>query len=298
MRKVAIISSTAPAKPRSDKYPIGTTIVRSGGSSGGGGTTIVNGSAALESDVTSNASKTGHIETGQKLPKGMTFTQFVKALLYKPAAAVLVGKLSTANDVEYGSAKGSITYTSTRNGSGAMTKAYYDNVESNMLEFSAETNGVQTAVRTLTGSYTQDETYKATAVYAASDDKTIPETTLTNTVSVNVRRKWFAGAVDSVPTTGAQVRALGSSGLYIGAKDYKFSIGEWTTMVICIPSGNIESVMKEKTPGNYLESRGVYKGMRQISVEGANNSMAVDYSMYIFAVDTKSDETSFSFSTI
>lgn len=40
MRKVAIISSTAPAKPRSEKYPVGASVTRtSGGSSiiqGGG----------------------------------------------------------------------------------------------------------------------------------------------------------------------------------------------------------------------------------------------------------------------
>lgn len=264
----------------------------------GGDTIVASGSAALETDVTSNAAKTGHIDKGQKLPKGMTFTQFVKALLFKPVPATLDGRLSTANDVEYGSAKGSITYTATRNGNGAMTKAYYDNDEKNKLEFSAENNGVQTAVRNLTGNYTQNETYKATVVYAESEDKSIPETTLNNTISVNVRRKWFAGVVNSVPTTSAQVRALGSSGFYTGAKKYEFSIGEWTTMVICIPSGSIDTVIKEGTPGNYLESSGVYKGMSQISVQGANNSMAINYNMYLFVVDTKSDEASFSFKTV
>ena len=57
---------------------------------------MASGSAALETDVTSNAAKTGHIETGQVLVKGMTFTQFVKALLFRPVPATLDGCLSTA----------------------------------------------------------------------------------------------------------------------------------------------------------------------------------------------------------
>ena len=200
------------ARPRSKRLrELGAS--GSSGSSGsvisGGDTIVASGSAALETDVTSNAAKTGHIETGQVLVKGMTFTQFVKALLFRPVPATLDGCLSTANDVEYGSTKGNITYTATRNGNGAMTKAYYDNDEKNKLEFSAENNGVQTAVRNLTGNYTQNETYKATVVYAESADKSIPETTLNNTISVNVRRKWFAGVVDAVPTTGGASAGAG-----------------------------------------------------------------------------------------
>ena len=203
------------ARPRSKRLrELGAS--GSSGSSGsvisGGDTIVASGSAALETDVTSNADKTGHIDKGQKLPKGMTFTQFVKALLFKPVPATLDGRLSTANDVEYGSTKGSITYTATRNGNGAMTKAYYDNDEKNKLEFSAENNGVQTAVRNLTGNYTQNETYKATVVYAESEDKSIPETTLNNTISVNVRRKWFAGVVDSVPATSARYGRSAAAG--------------------------------------------------------------------------------------
>ena len=102
MKKVTVISKTIPTKPRSGNYPAGSTVVRTGGGSGGGNTTVVTGSAALEMDITSNAAKTGHIETGQKLAKGMTLTQVIKALLFKPVPATLEGRLSTGNDVEYG----------------------------------------------------------------------------------------------------------------------------------------------------------------------------------------------------
>ena len=114
---------------------------------GGGGEIVVTGSAALEMDITSNAVKTGHIEPNQILPKGMTLTQFVKALLFKPTPATLDVQVSTGDKVEYGTAKGQLNYTATRNGNGAMQKAFYENDEKNLLEFSVENNGVQTAVR-------------------------------------------------------------------------------------------------------------------------------------------------------
>lgn len=68
-------------------------------------------------------------------------------------------------------------------------------------------------------------------------------------------------------------------------------------MVICIPSGSITDVSRTKTPGNYLDSPGVYKGTRKISVNGANNSEAVSYTMYVFQVDTRSDSDTFTFKT-
>ena len=44
-------------------------------------------------------------------------------------------------------------------------------IEENKLEFSAEVNGEQKAIRQLTGYYTMEETYAATVVYDASPDE-------------------------------------------------------------------------------------------------------------------------------
>lgn len=290
MKKVTVISKTIPTKPRSGNYPVGSTVVRTGGGSGGGNTTVVTGSAALEAEITSNAAKTGHIEAGQVLPKGMTFTQFVKALLFKPTPATLEGRLTTGNDVEYGTSKGQINYTATRHGNGEMTKSFYENDESNKLEFSTEVNGIQTAMRALSGVYTQGETYKATVVYAASEDGSIPETTLNNSITVNVRRKWFAGVVSAIPTTSSQVRALSASGLYAGAGTYKFTIGNYKTFVICIPAGTIKEVSLERYQYNFMDLDSAATP-HKISVDGANGSAAVEYTMYVFTSATTSTET-------
>ena len=291
MKKVTVISKTIPTKPRSGNYPAGSTVVRTGGGSGGGNTTVVTGSAALEMDITSNAAKTGHIETGQKLAKGMTLTQVIKALLFKPVPATLEGRLSTGNDVEYGSAKGQLSYTATRNGNGEMMKAYYDDNENNPLEFSTEVDGVQTAVRVLSGNYTEKETYKATAVYAASEDEAIPETTLNSTISVNVRRRWFAGVVSAIPATSAQVRALNNSGLYTGAGTYKFEASNWKMIAICFPEGDITSLEFAEYPGNLILDKGLVSGPTEILVEGLNGSSAIRYKMWIMKTATINDTT-------
>ena len=165
------------------------------------------------------------------------------------------------------------------------------------MEFSAESNGEQRAVRVLDGYYTQGETYAATVVYAASADNAIPQQTLNNKISVNVKRKWFAGVCDSVPTTSAEIRALATSGLYNGPGTYKFPVGQWKMFVICIPADTIKDLTLTAYPGNFIEDRGVCSGPIEISVEGANNSEAIKYKMWIVQSIMVNDSDTFTFKT-
>lgn len=281
---VKIISRIVP-RTRNGLYSGSFVKIAQGGTEGIG--------TALTQDIIADIA-VGHIEVSQLLESGMTFTQFVKKLLTESKTAVLTGKLSTPNDVEYGTRKGTITYTSNRNSNGVMKQAYMDDDEAKILVFSEETDGVQTAVRTLEGVYTQGETYKATAVYEAGADG-IPETKAECKISVNVRRKWFAGVVSSVPTTSAQVRALSGSGLYTGAGSYKFSAGQWKMVIICIPEGNITDISVTAYPGNFIEDTGVCSGPTGISVEGANGSAAVNYKMWTIKAETTNDADTFTF---
>lgn len=250
------------------------------GNAGGAG--IGNGSdTGISRDIRVNSPSVGHIITGSVLPSGMRYEQIFRKMLYAPTPATLAGKLSTANDVEFGSAKGTLTYTATRNDNGPMTKAYYDNQEENVLEFAGDDTAIQIATRQLQGNYTQGETYSATVVYAASDDGDINETILTSRISVNVHRKWFAGVCNSIPQTSADVRALGTSGLYNGAGTYKFEASNWKIIAICIPEGNISSLEFAEYPGNLIKDVEMVSGPSQISVEGANGSASTDYKMWI-----------------
>lgn len=267
------------------------------GNAGGAG--IGNGSdTGISRDIRVNSPSVGHIITGSVLPSGMRYEQIFRKMLYAPTPATLVGKLSTANDVEFGSAKGTLTYTATRNDNGLMTKAYYDNQEENVLEFAGDDTAIQTAIRQLQGNYTQGETYSATVVYAASEDGDINETILTNKISVNVHRKWFAGICNSVPASSSEVRALGSNGLYGGPGTFRFSASNWKIVAVCIPADSIKEISIASSYGNFVENGKVCTGPVTISVEGANGSDAIDYKMWVIQTQGLNDPDSFTFKTI
>lgn len=293
---IQIKNKAIPALPRSKNYPVGTTIFNSGGGSQSSSSSGPVSDTGLTKEIRVNAPQTGHISPGAIFKQGTGYEQIFRKMLYKPVPATLVGKLSTANDVEYGSAKGVLTYTATRNDNGAMIKSYYDDNEENVLEFSLEVNAAQTAIRRLTGNYTKGETYTATAVFAASDD--LDEITLNNKISVNVLRKWFAGVCSSIPKTSDDVRSLASNGLYGGSGTFKFSAGQWKIVVICVPVNTIKEITIASSYGNFIENEKVCKGPISISVEGANRSEAIDYKMWVIQTQGLNDPDSFTFKTI
>ena len=268
-------------------------VINSGNSSSSGGSTI----AKLIQTINVTSSNVGYIKTGDMIPAGTTLEEIFINMLSQKASAKLEGKLSSSNDVEFGTQKGYITYTAYQNGQGPMEQAYYDNNPNNKLIFSEEVGGVQTTTRQLQGNYTQGETYFATVIYAASEDGSLPKKELTSKISVNVHRKWFAGVCNSVPTTSAEVRALSGSGLYKDAGSYKFTIGNYKTFVICIPNGTIKDVSLERYQYNFMDLDSAATP-RKISVEGANGSTPLEYTMYVFSTATTSSETdNFTFKT-
>lgn len=293
---IKIKNTAIPASPRSKKRPVITAAIYSSGvDSSSPGSSFVD--IGIGEDIRVNSPQTGHITPGRVLTKGMGYEQIFRKMFYAPTPATLVGKLSTANDVEFGSTKGNITYTATRNDSGAMVKAFYDDKEENVLEFTGDAAGVQTATRKLEGNYTVGETYTATVVYGASEDEEIAEMTLTNKISVNVKRKWFAGVCSSIPATSADVRALASGGLYNGPDTYKFPSGSWRIVAVCIPADNMKEISIASSYGNFVENNRVCTGPISISVEGANRSEAVDYKMWVVQTRGLNDPDSFTFKT-
>lgn len=265
------------------------------GNAGGAG--IGNGSdTGISRDIRVNSPSVGHIITGSVLPSGMRYEQIFRKMLYAPTPATLIGKLSTANDVEFGSAKGTLTYTATRNDNGAMIKAFYDDKEENVLEFTGDPAGVQTATRQLQGNYTQGESYTATVIYAASEDGDINETILNSKISVNVKRKWFAGVCSSIPQSSAEVRALGSNGMYSGPGTYKFQAGSWKMFAVCIPADTIKELTLTAYSGNFMENG--MEGPIVISVEGANGSEAINYKMWYAKAVMDNDPDTFTFKTV
>ena len=257
--------------------------------------TLAKAGGSLSKDIRVTSPKTGNINPGDILKEGTTYESIFRTMLTSVESASLTGKLSTSNDVEFGTAKGQLTYTANRHGNGPMIKAFYDYIEENKLEFSAEVNGEQKAIRQLTGYYTMEETYAATVVYDASPDGVLPQITLNNKISVNVRRKWFAGVCNTVPQTSDAVRALSSNGLYTGPGTYKFPIGTWSMFAVCIPADMITELTLTSYPGNFIENG--TEGPIKIMVEGANGSKAIEYKMWIAEATMPNDPDTFTFKT-
>lgn len=102
---IVIKTRAIPASSRSKDYRT-STVVRTGG--GGGGSSSsggISGDVGLSKDIRVNAPKTGYVNPGDVLRKGMGYEQIFRKMLYAPMPATLVGKISTANDVEFGSKK-------------------------------------------------------------------------------------------------------------------------------------------------------------------------------------------------
>lgn len=267
----------------------------SSGETGGG--EEVPGSVTLEDDILVTTT-VGYYSNGNVIKKGTSWEEIFRKMLYKATPATFSGKISTSTDLEIGSTKGTLTYTTYRNDSGVMTDAYYDENTENKLSFSVEdSSGKQTATRKLVGQHTARETYKATVVFAANEELEVPQQTLTSTISVNVYRKWFAGIVDVVPTTSAEVRNLDSNGLYKGTGTYSFNIGKWKNFVICIPSGEITSLTLTAYPGNFVEDKKTCNYIGTIMVEGANGYTASEYKMWQIKTAGENDADKFTFKT-
>ena len=266
----------------------------SAGSSSSGGETI----SKLLKTISVTSPNVGYIKTGDVIPSGTSYEEIFINMLSQKASARLEGKISTSNDVEYGTQKGYLTYTAYRNGQGPMKQAYYDLVPSNVLNFSEEVSGVQTATRQLSGIYTQKETYMATVVYSASEDKSLPENSFEKTISVNVKRKWFAGVCNSIPQTSAEVRALGTSGFYTGPGTFKFPASNWKIVAVCAPSGTLSELSLTSYPANFAEDKEYCIGPIKISVEGANGSEAIDYNMWYLQTGGLNDPDTFTFKIV
>ncbi|NDV83642.1 hypothetical protein D0T87_16860 [Bacteroides sp. 51] len=264
------------------------------GSSGSSGSSVsTNKSDKLKKDILVNSNDVGYIKKGDVVASGDTWEQILRNMLYRPVGAELRSTISTSNDVEHGSPKGYITYMATRNGQGAMTEAYFDDNKKNELIFSAESFGTQEAVRQLYGNYTERETYKATVEYAASTDGQLDAKRLTNTISVNVYRKWFAGVVDSKPKKSNDVWALSTSGLYKGGGTYKFEASNWKMIAICFPEGDITSLEFAEYSGNLIKDKELISDPEVISVTDCNgeSESAINYKMWIMKTSIVNDTT-------
>lgn len=271
------------------------------GSSGGDGGDGSDGGdcCPLKKDLTVGVT-VGQLTQGSILRKGMTCEQIFRRMLYKVNPGTMTASLSHGNDVEYGMAKGTITYTATQNASGPLESAVTEDAANVLANFS----GGKWVRDLKTTSDDGDKYIKSKYTYTLSwrfgVSTDFPTGTAgTTTISVKVKRKWFAGVVSKAPTTSAEVRALAAGGLYNGSGKYNFQVARgWKMIAICLPgSVVVKSLETEKKDGEYTDDSD-WRHAGSVDVEGANGSQATAYSIYTFGpTPAENDGFTFTFET-
>lgn len=241
----------------------------------------------------------GFIPKGTTIKKGTScediFRQmFLTVTKSNLTSTITHGDGSHANDVEYGTQKGRIDYTAMRNDAGPMESATLDN--GTKVSFSQEDSAKkQTYTRQLNASgsaiYTATETYTLIVKYA-SNASYPTGVQLTDTRTVNVRRRWFVGGSDTVPDgtwTSATVRALSQSGLLTSSSmSAVLTNGYGRVLVIAIPASYTIAACKCQETNNSDISTDTAR-FRQLSttidVDGANGSLGIAYNIYYYQMD-------------
>lgn len=184
-----------------DKVQIGEEIYSI--PTGGGG------DASLESDVLTNTA-VGAIPSGTTLPRGTSFTDFVKRLTISEVAPTISFSISKSGNVAKGTSwTETLTLAVSNMGSAKKIKtiAWY---EGNTLK---QTDTIDSTVTgswtyTMSTATTDNTTFKAIVTYTKSDDT---DTSVTKTSSISFYYNKFYGAVSDLNPSEATVEALTSA---------------------------------------------------------------------------------------
>ena len=212
------VELTDPADGNVLKYD--ATLEKWVNESGGGG----GGDAELEEAVTANTAA-GAIEVGTTLPQGMTFTEFVKALVIAEVDPTINFSISQSGTVPSGSSyTETLTCAVTNMGSATKIKtiSWY---EGETLKRTDNVNSTVPATWTYTMSTatTETTTFKAVVTYTSS--KGIDVST-EKTATITFGSYKYYGEVFSLDPTEAQVKALTEVAGNSRAGAYPFTIDD------------------------------------------------------------------------
>lgn len=276
-----------------------THTVIAGDSSGSASVDAGASPCALGKDLVTMTA-VGFIPKGTTIKKGTTWEDIFRQMFLTVTKANLSSSIthgdgSHGNDVEYGTLKGYIDYIAMRNDAGLMETAILD--DGQKASFSQEDSAKkQTWRRHLNSSgkeaYTSTETYTLTVKYAKNDSYPTG-VQLTDTCTVHVRRRWFAGGSDTVPDSSwdsARVRALEKSGLMSGNSfTVLLNNGYGRVLVIAVQeSKEIDKCVCQETNNSNIktDSSRFLELTQKISVEGVNGSTAIGYRIYYYKMDS------------
>lgn len=184
--------------------PMILALIKKNSGGGGGG-----GDAELEVDVVSNTN-VGAISSGQTIPRGTTFTEFVQKLVTSEIAPTIGFSISKSGNVAYGQ---SYTETLTVNVSNMGTAKKIKTIawyEGNTLKQTDTIDSTTTGSWTYTmpTATTDTTTFKAVVTYTKSNDV---DADSTKTASITFYYNKYRGVVDSLTPSEATIEALTSA---------------------------------------------------------------------------------------
>ena len=244
--------------------------------SGGGG-----GDAELEEAVTANTAA-GAIEVGTTLPQGMTFTEFVKALVIAEVDPTINFSISQSGTVPSGSSyTETLTCAVTNMGSATKIKtiSWY---EGETLKRTDNVNSTVPATWTYTMSTatTETTTFKAIVTYTSS--KGIDVST-EKTATITFGSYKYYGSVSSLTPTEQEIKALTSVAATSKGGKYYYTLDDSRACYAYPKSFGLLTAITDPNGFNLMES--MTRSEKTMTFDG----QSVDYYLYILTDEVSID---------
>lgn len=244
--------------------------------SGGGG-----GSAELEESVTANTAS-GAIEVGTTLPQGMTFTEFVKALVIAEVDPTINFSISQSGTVPSGSSyTETLTCAVTNMGSATKIKtiSWY---EGETLKRTDNVNSTVPATWTYTMATATTDTTTFKAIVTYTNSKGIDVST-EKTATITFGSYKYYGAVSSLTPTEQEIKALTSVAATSKSGKYYYTLDDERTCYAYPKSFGLLTAITDPNGFNLMES--MTRSEKTMTFDG----QSVDYYLYILTDEVSID---------
>lgn len=244
--------------------------------SGGAG-----GDAELSEAVTANTAA-GAIEVGTTLPQGMTFTEFVKALLIAEVDPTINFSISQSGTVPSGSSyTETLTCAVTNMGSATKIKtiSWY---EGETLKRTDNVNSTVPATWTYTMATATTDTTTFKAIVTYTNSKGIDVNT-EKTATITFGSYKYYGAVSSLTPTEQEIKALTSVAATSKGGKYYYTLDDERTCYAYPKSFGLLTAITDPNGFNLMES--MTRSEKTMTFDG----QSVDYYLYILTDEVSID---------
>lgn len=236
------------------------------------------GDAELESDVTSNMA-VGAIASGTTLPEGMSFTEFVQALVITEIAPTISMSMTKSGNVAYGESYNETLSITVSNKGTAKTidKIAWYKGNTLLQEDTIGSSTTGTWTYTVADPVTDSATFKAVVTYTKSDNV---QNTQEKTTSISFYYNKYRGVVDSLTPSEATVKALTSSLATAKGGTYSFTA---SAQRICYAYPASLGALTSIKDGNGFS---LMNSFTRTTVSYTQNGTTVSYYLYVLTDPT------------